>query len=173
MDEVINGLVYLNSVRRRGSSDAASSHYSTISARSMELIIDRLKMKQVRETTSKNYMGIWRHFNKFLIKLDNKPPEWEQRTALFCAYLIDKGNKSATLKSYISAIKMVLKEDGYSWDDNKILFNSLTRACKLENDTVKCRFPIQRKLLELILFEIQRIFADQQYLQLLYEALFM
>ena len=116
-------------------------------------------------------MSIWRHFNSFLIKLDRKPEDWEQRTALFCAYLIDKGNKSTTLKSYVSAIKMILREDGYQWEDNKILLSSLTRACKLENDTVKCRFPIQRKLLELILFENQRLHSNQLYLQVLYEAI--
>ena len=75
---------------------------------------------------------------------------WEERTSLFGAYLVDKGVQSSTLKSYFSAIKHVLKQDGYLWEDKKALLSSLVKGCKLENDRVKIRLPIQRGLLELI-----------------------
>ena len=104
--------------------------------------------------------------------MDCKPESWEGRTALFCAYIIQEGAQSQTVKSYVSAIKTVLKNDGYDWNESAILINSLTRACKLKNDCVKQRFPIHKKLLELILFEVKRILPDQMYLQVMYRAIF-
>ena len=124
----------------------------------------------------KTYHHIWTKFNNFVIKLDYKPPTWEERIALYCGYLIEKGVQSSTLKSYISAIKCILKNDNYEWDENKILFSSITRACKLVNDQVKVRLPIQINLLEMIIFEIERYFNGknntQLYLETLYKCLF-
>ena len=76
------------------------------------------------------------------------------------------------MKSYISAIKAVLKLDGYDWNDSKILFEVLVKACKLENDSVRRRLPIQIGLLELLLFELQRLYSGQPYLEKLYQAIF-
>ena len=125
----------------------------------------------------KNYLGIWRHLNKFLINLDHNTADlsWEEKTALFGAYLVDGGVQSSTLKSYFSAIKHVLKVDGYPWNDSKVLLSALIRGCKLENDRVKLRLPIQKNLLEMLLFEIERFYGEgnsQPYLELMYKALF-
>ena len=79
---------------------------------------------------------------QLVIRLDFKPKLWENKVALFCAYLVDNGRKSATIKLYISAIKSVLKSDGYEWDDTIVLMNSLTKACKLVNDRVYMRLPV-------------------------------
>ena len=94
---------------------------------------------------------------------------------MFGAYLVDNGIQSSTLKSYFSAIKHTLKLDGYQWDDNKVLLSSLVRSCRLENDTVKTRLPIQKGLLEMILFEIDRFYINkknQPYLAVLFKAIF-
>ena len=127
-------------------------------------------------STTNNYLGIWRNLNKFLLSLDNKLlGSWEEKTALFGAYLVDNGIQSSTLKSYFSAIKHVLKLDGYNWDDNRVLLSSLVRSCKLENDKVKTRLPIQKGLLEIILFEVERKYggkSPQPYLIILYKAIF-
>ena len=155
-----------------GTKGTLSSGSSTISAKSMNLILESLKSKCQRKSTSKNYLGIWRRFNQFVIRLDRKPTLWEDRVSLFLAYLIDNGIQSGSIKCYKSAIKKILVNDGYQWDDNRILLSTLTRACKLENDKVKTRLPIQFGLLELLLFEIQRLFDKQQYLEILYKALF-
>ena len=82
--------------------------------------------------------------------------------------------QSATVKSYVSAIKKLLVDVGYDWDDQKVLLGSLTSACKLINDRVYTRLPIQCSLLEMILFEVQRVFTEkgQLYLEFLYKALF-
>ena len=62
--------------------------------------------------------------------------------------------------------------DKYDWKDEKVLLTSLTKACKIKNDVVKTRLPIQCGFLEIILFEIQRIFNKQRYLEQMYKALF-
>ena len=61
-----------------------------ISTDSMARILDSLKGMKNRETTKKNYISVWRQFNKFIIKLDDKPTLWEDRVSLFSAYLIKK-----------------------------------------------------------------------------------
>ena len=73
----------------------------------------------------------------------------------------------------MSAIKSILVNDGYPWDDNKILLGIITKACRLVNDRVVTRLPIQIGLLEVLIFEIQRIFFDQPYLEILYKAIFL
>ena len=140
-------------------------------------MLERLKAKQTRDTTTANYLSIWRHLNKFLINLDCKEHlSWEERTALFGAYLVDRGVQSSTLRSYFSAIKFILKQDGYMWDEDKALLSSLVRGCRLENDQVKIRLPIQKNLLEMLLFEIERFFYSpekiQPYHETMYKALF-
>ena len=147
---------------------------SRISTHSMENIVNKLMLKQHRNSTSKTYLNIWRQFNKFVISLDRKPTLWEDRATLFIGYLIDRGMQSSTVKSYISAIKKTLLLDGYKWNDNLVLVRSLAKACKIVNDTVCTRLPIQCGLLEMILFEIHRFCSEmkQPYLCILYKTLF-
>ena len=68
-------------------------------------------------------------------------------------------------------MKCVLKDDGYQWDDNRIMLTTLTKSCKLINDRVRTRLPITLKLLELMLFETQRLFSNQWYLENLYKTM--
>ena len=117
-------------------------------------------------------MGIWRQFNKFVLKLDKIPKTWEQCTILFCAFLVDKGCKSIAIRSYISVIKLVLKDDEYHWNDNQMLLTTLTRAGRVVNNTVFLRRPIRKSLLVAILFKVERIFPNQIYLIILYRTLF-
>ena len=72
----------------------------------------------------------------------------------------------------MSAVKGLLKDDGYKWDEGQVLFSSLMQACKLQNDQVCCRLPIQKPLFETLLFEIGRVFSKQVYLLVLYRAVF-
>ena len=126
----------------------------------------------------KTYLCVWRQLNKFIINLDTSTTirlSWEERTALFGAYLVDKGVQSSTLKSYFSAIKHILKQDGYVWDDKKAALSSLMKDCELENDTLKVRLPIQKGLLEILLFELERYYNSkkrhQPYLECMYKAM--
>ena len=136
--------------------------------------MERLKSQSVRDSTAQNYLGIWRNFNKFLIRLDRKPKSWEERTALYCIYLINEGAQSSTIKSCVSAIKSTLKGDGYLWDQSNMLLELLVKACKPKNDHVFYRFPIRLGLFEMLLFETARYFSinNQNYLEILYMAIF-
>ena len=99
-------------------------------------------------STNKTYHKIWTKFNKFVIRLDTKPKNWEHAVTLYSLFMVKQGAKSATLKTYVSAIKKVLVNDGYEWDGSKILLTSLTRMCRLNNDQAFIRLPIQVGLLD-------------------------
>ena len=105
--------------------------------------------------------------------MDLKPNNWEHRVLLFAAYLIKEGKQSATVKSYILAIRAVLANVNVELREDMCLLKSLTRACKLNNDKVRIRMPIQRELLNIILRMIQEIFEEkgQCYLAHLYLSL--
>ena len=137
----------------------------------MELIMEDLRNRRHRSSTSENYLAIWRKFNKFIIRLDNKPNSWEERVGLFVAFMANSNRKSTTVRSYISAIKSILKDDGYIWNENKVQLNLLTRGCRLINDRVKLRLPIKTRLLDLMLFETERVYDKQVYLCALYKAM--
>ena len=151
-------------------SDDTSSQSSKISTSYLEGLLDQLKSSHNRKSTRTYYHNVWTNFNKFIIRLDRMPKSWEQRTSLYCAYLIcEKQLQSSTVKSYVSAIKDVLQTDGYKWNDGAVLLNTLTRSCKLKNDQMKTRLPIQKGLLELILFAVRRKYGDSQvYLEAMY-----
>ena len=149
-----------------------SSGSSKISAHHMQSILNNLKQNANSSNTKRTYHSIWRNFNNFVIRLAYKPRYWEDRVSLFLAYMVEKGAQSSTIKSYTSAIKAVLVDDGYQWDNQRILLTTLTKACRLHNDRVMTRLPIQCRLLELILFEIQRLHEKQTYLPILYKTVF-
>ena len=139
----------------------------------MELILEKLKSNKNQKSTINNYHQIWKQFNDFVLRLDVKPKLWECHVALFCAYLVDKGVKSSTICSYISAIKNILINNGYRWNDSLILIETIIKACKIMNDTVFHRFPISIGFLEMLLFEIQHMYSSDIYLELLYKTIFL
>ena len=139
----------------------------------MERVLEKLKQKKNRDSTKAIYHNAWRNFNHFMLRLDKRPKFWEERVQLFCAYLVEKGTQSSMLKTYVSAIKSVLKDDNYKWDDNKVLLSSITRGCRVINDKIQYRLPLKLSLLEMILFEIGRLWDGvQPYLELMYRTLF-
>ena len=140
----------------------------------MKNIVEYLQQNQHRSTTRRNYYSVWKSFNKFFVALDRKPEDWEHRLLLFAAYLINQGKQSTTVKSYISAIKAVLRNINVKINENTCLLNSLTRACRLLNDTtVRLRLPINREMLNIILRKTDTYFSEagQFYLKHLYLAL--
>ena len=147
---------------------------STISTSEIHRIIEGLKGRQYENSTAKTYLGIWRKFNQFVIKLDDIPRSWEERVSLYGGYLVDHGIHSSTLKTYITAIKQTLLTDGYAWNDDALYLHTLTSvtgACKKNNDKSYSKFPIKRNLMELILCEIERMYSKQPYLDTLYKTI--
>lgn len=136
-------------------------------------IVDRLSNDDVCKDTKKMYHQVWCNFNRFLLCFDDLPTSWEEKLVLYAAFLADTGNASATVASYMSAIRYVLKHDGVELDDNSCKLASIIRACKLHNDVVTLRMPIGFNLLNLILHEIDDMFLNraQPYLAALYKAI--
>ena len=171
-----NIFIYILGQRKNiNSSAASSSGSSSVSIKHLYHVIEHLKSNQNRKSTTKNYLSIWRNFNGFLINLegDKSGLSWEEKTVLFGTHLVEKGAQSATIASYFSAIKHILKTDDYPWDEKKAQLIMITRSCRILNDTLRIRLPIQIKLLELILFELDRHYGGKQpYLCTLYKAAF-
>ena len=161
---------------KNGSSRSTSSASSRISTKNLELIVDRLKGECHRNTTRKMYHKVWKQFALFYQRLDRCPPTWEERIVLFIGYLIQENKQSSTIRSYLSAIRAVLKTEGVKLNKDLFLINSLTRACKLKNDKIKVRLPIDRAILEKILTQTKKHFENEQnnqpYLSLLYRTIF-
>ena len=155
-------------------SSVAESSDTSISTASLNMIIDKLKNDQHRNTTKKSYYNIWKGFNQFFVRLDEKPNSWEDRLILFVGHLIQKSRKSTTIRSYVSAIRAVLAADGITLNENKFLLSSLTRACKLTNDKVKIRLPIQKGMLSILVKEVDDYYSQksQPFLATLYSAMF-
>ena len=156
---------------KAGSSRASMS--SRLSMDEVQNIVENLKHKQHRDMTKRNYYVIWKIFNQFLIHLDRRPVTWEDRLTLFVGYLFHNNRQSFTVHSYISAIKTTLKSNNIDISEDQLLLASLTRACKLKNDCVRTRLPIQKGMLSVILRRTQRYYAehDQPYLSVLYSAM--
>ena len=156
-------------------SDATSeTSSSTISTSAIQAIVDKLKCQSHRESTRNNYYGIWKSFNEYNLKLDIKPSSWEDRLTLFMGCLICMNRKSTTIKSYISAIKVVLKYEKIYLNEDKVLLASLITACRLQNDVVKPHLLICKGLLNIIIETMDHTYEcnAQPYLTTLFKALF-
>ena len=91
---------------------------------------------------------------------------------LFAGYLIQEGKKSTTIKCYLSAVRAVLKTQGFKLNEDMYLMSALTRACKLKNDVIKLKSPITRGILDSILNTISELFKADAYKRKMYRALF-
>ena len=87
---------------------------------------------------------------------------------------MNEQKKSTTIKSYVSAVKAVLANEGIELNENRYLLNSLTRACKLKNDRIRTKLTLHKDMTHLIIGKVDTYFNDagQPYLATLYKALF-
>ena len=168
-------ILYFAAQKKKCNSETCDS--GSISTSHINKIIDKLRYEQNCDMTQKNFLAIWRVFSNFFFKLDIKPDNWTDRLPLFVGYLIDKNRRSSTIKSYVSAIKAVLREDGKEIKEDKFLLASLVRACKFHNDLATVCFPIHKQLLDILLKGIDKLFLstgnnNQPYLAIKYKAMF-
>ena len=156
------------------SKSARSTTESSISTAEVENIVEKLKLERIKDSTKANYYTVWKLFNEFFIKLDVKPDNWEDRLILFVGHLISCEKKSQTVRSYICAIRAVLRDDGITLNEDKFLLKAITRACKLKNDTVRTRLPIKKNMLKIIVDTTFKYFHEkgQDYLKVLFPCLF-
>ena len=64
------------------------------------------------------------------------------------------------MKSYVSAIKSVLADEGITINENRYLVSSLTKACKLRNDVLQTRLPIRKGLLAMPIMEMKKRYLN-------------
>ena len=80
--------------------------------------------------------------------------------------------KSSTIRSYISAVKAVLRNGGIKLHLDDALLAEVTRACRLHNDTVATKLPITKSVLHLLINTLPKCFdSPQPYLVSLYSAM--
>ena len=152
-----------------------SSRTSSISTEGIRSIVKRLQMECNRDSTCKTYHTVWKIFSDFYLRLDKKPDTWEERIVLFAGFLIENKKKASTVNSYISALKLVLKEDKIEVSEDRFVLNSLIKACRYRSNHVTIRLLIQRQLLDCMLQQLDRkyLFHDhpQPYLAVMYKSL--
>lgn len=136
-------------------------------------IVDKLSNDDVCQDTKNMYHRVWCNFNRFLICFDDLPTSWEEKMVLYASFLADIGTASATVSSYMSALRYVLKHDGVEVNNDSCKLASIIKACKLNNDVVSVRLPIGFNLLNIILQEINNEYLrrGQPYLAMLYRAI--
>ena len=130
------------------------------------------KANRFRKSTCRNYHKAWRLFNECFIKLDQKPTQWEHRLVLYVTYFMNKWRKPSTIKSYISGIKAVLEMENIYISSNNYQLAALMKACKIRDNVLTVRLPIQKSLLELVMSRLDNYFSvlSQPTLKTLYLA---
>ena len=150
--------------KKKDSKSSRTSTNSSISTREIQEIIEHLRYKKHRDTTQHTYYNVWKLFNKFFLQLDKRPSTWEERLTLFVGYLIQNDKQSSTIRSYISAIRSVLRDMNVQLHEKMFLLTSLTKACKLVNDRVYLKLPIHKKILKVLLLKLNELYGGQPYL---------
>ena len=118
------------------STSSKSSNYS-IATRKVQAIVKKLSRQRFRDSTRETYYRVWKLFNLFFIRLDNKPRNWEERLILFTGFLVNKQLQLSTVKSYISTIRAVFKEMKIKVNEDTFLIN--TYFTKNENNQLYIR----------------------------------
>lgn len=153
----------------------SSEHDSLLSTEFFEKVLQELEFRAVEDSTMHVYMTAWRSMQDFYCRLDRKPKPWDQRMSLFIAYMIKKRFEKATIQTYISGIKYVLRNILHiNVDDNAFRFTALIKSARYKNNKINLRMPIKINLLNRILDEVEKIprFGNQPYLVALYRAMF-
>lgn len=145
------------SISTRSTTDQGEMKYSYQQYRRIKHFIKTFKL---RSSTRKSYKKMWNRFNKFISQFDIIPPKWEDRIIVWATHLADNRRKSATIRSYISAIRYCLGLDGITIKHENCELAAIIQAAKQENDRLYIRLPIQRHLIQLMLR-----FIDSHYIK--------
>lgn len=153
-----------------------STEYRTVySMEQYKHILMMIKGMRLRIKTRKMYRSRWIAFNKFLQQFDVMPDTWEERLHIYAAHLIDNKKQSSTVRTYLTAIKQILRLADIEVQEDKYLLASLIKACKLRNDHLYIRMPIQLPLLRVLLRKTHEYYHEQKgqiYLATMLKAMF-
>lgn len=134
-----------------------------------------IKHFRLQPSTRKSYKKTWNRFNRFISRFDCIPPKWEDRIIVWATHLADNRKKSATIKSYISAVRYCLSLDGITVTHHNCELAAIIQAAKQLNDQLYIRLPIQKDLVQLMFKFVDshyKIGKGQEYLALWLKAIF-
>lgn len=152
---------------------STSEEPAKISLQLFRRVTERLYNADVELSTKTMYYKTWCLFNRFLLCFDDLPTSWEEKLVLFAAFNVEIGNAPATISSYMSGIRYMLRHDGIQVSNMSCKLASIIRACKVANDVVSVRRPIRKKLLKLVITAVEKRFLEkgQVFLSKLYKAM--
>lgn len=151
---------------------SSSEEPAKLSLQLFNRVVDRLQNADVEWSTKKNYYKVWCLFNRFLLCFDDLPTSWEEKLVLFAAFNVEIGNAPATIASYMSGIRYMLRHDGIEISNTSCKLALIIRACKINNDEVSMRRPIRKKLLRPLMKAVERFMKKGQiFLSRLYKAM--
>lgn len=138
-------------------------------------IKQRILQAHLKPRTRRSYHRTWVRMNKFLSEFDRLPPSWDDRMVLWAVHLADNRKFSATISSYMSAIRHVLAMDGIFVSRSNFQLAMIIRASKIHNDQLYIRLPIQQRLHNRILLHVKEELGQnrgQHYLSVMLRAAF-
>lgn len=153
MDKTLSGMpTRVGSISSRTTS---TSEFNELDLRfSWDLYLrikQRILQMHLKESTKRSYHNTWVRMNRFISAFDRIPPTWEERMSIWATHLANHKKHSNTVSSYMSAIRHVLALDGIFVPKSTFELAMIIKACKLHNDVLYIRLPIQQKLLNRIL----------------------
>lgn len=100
-----------------------------------------------RASTKRVYRTAYLDFTRFNLSLDDMPARLDDQLAVYIAYRVELGDRSGTIKTYLSGIKFMLNKDGIEINTRTAQLRALIKACKYKNDKVIHRMAISETLL--------------------------
>ena len=64
------------------------------------------------------------------MRLDDRPTTWDDKLVMFTANLIVEKHPEPMIRSYVSAVRTFLKEDGIQIDNNSVTLSALLKSTK-------------------------------------------
>lgn len=154
------------------------SSYSSSSDSKIDLeyftrvIVERNMQKDVGPASKDSYHGIFRNFIDFLNIFNTVPERWEDKIVLYTTFLADNIYEEATIRSYLSAIRHELKQDGVILHEDRCKLEAIIRSSRYKNKGKRDRQGISQQMLHHLLDQVDYKYHDQQYLKHLYKAMF-
>lgn len=91
---------------------------------------------------------------------------------MYVTFLADNNYYENTIRSYISAIRHQLKQDGEVLNEDQFLLESIIRSSRIKNNIKRDRMGISLNMLCNLLDQLNIKFDTQPYLRALYRAMF-
>lgn len=114
----------------RSTTDGAEMKYSYLQYKRIKHYIKTFKLGP---STRKSYKKTWNRFNHCISCFDVIPPKWEDRIIVWPTHLADNRRTSATIRSYISAIRYCVGLDAVRVSHTNCELAAIIQAAKHDN----------------------------------------